>query len=62
MKGLAISTVGALILAIVALVFLWLFVGGGITLITQGLPQFMSQISSVVCSKAFGFVSFIFCR
>lgn len=62
MKGLAISTVGALILAVLALVLLWLFVAGGINVITQGLPQAQKQITSAICSHQYGSLSFAFCK
>ncbi len=62
MKGLAISTIVALVLALLAIVLLWFFVGGGINLITQGLPQALNQISSAICSKTYGWFSFLFCR
>ncbi len=56
MKGLAITTIGALILAVVALILLWFFVSGTISIAQNGAKDAVSSIISALCTHVIGAV------
>ena len=54
---MAIETVAALVLMVVAIVLLWLFISGGTAVIVQNIQKITNQIICVVKQRFLGLLS-----